>query len=142
MDKNQQLLDFIYKNASMGVYTIKQSVCIAKSEDFRKLLESQLEGYKAVLFSAKGLYDKYALTEKEPGFCKRFYACMMLNLETTFNNTDSKLAELAMIGNNMGIIKATKNLKKYSDADEEIKTLMEKLLQEEEKNVQQLKNYL
>ena len=142
MDKNQQLLDFIYKNASMGVYGIKQTVCMAKSEDFKQVLEKQLEQYKAILTSTKELYDKYALQEKEPGFCKRFYACMMLNLETTFNNTDSKLAELMLIGSNMGVIKATQNLKKYPDADEDIKNLMERLLQNEEYNVEELKKYL
>ena len=36
MNKNAEMLNYIYKNASMGVYTVKQTVCMAKNEDFRK----------------------------------------------------------------------------------------------------------
>jgi hypothetical protein len=43
---------------------------------------------------------------------------------------------------NMGIIDAVKNLKRYPDAEEEIKELMKKLLEFEENNIQQLKKFL
>ena len=67
---------------------------------------------------------------------------MMLNIETTFNNTDSKIAEMMLIGSNMGIVKALKNLNKYPDTEEDIKELMQRLLALEENNVQELKKYL
>lgn len=112
MNKNAQMLNYVYKNASMGVYTIKQAVLMAKNEDFRKVLEAQLDEYKSIVEAAKELLNKHGFAEQEPGFCKRLYACIMLNIETIFNNTDSKIAEMMLIGNNMGIVKALKNLKK------------------------------
>lgn len=142
MNKNAEMLNYVYKNASMGVYTVKQTVCMAKNEDFRKVLESQLEEYKAIVEAAKELLNKHGFAEQAPGFCKRLYACLMLNIETTFNNTDSKIAEMMLIGSNMGIVKALKNLKKYSDTEEDIKELMQRLLAMEENNVQELKKYL
>jgi len=45
-------------------------------------------------------------------------------------------------GSNMGIIDDVKNLKRYPDAEGEIKGLMKKLLEFEENNVQQLKKFL
>jgi len=42
----------------------------------------------------------------------------------------------------MGIINAIKNLKKYKDAEPDIKNLMERLLRFEENNIQQLKAFL
>ena len=47
-----------------------------------------------------------------------------------------------MVGSNMGVINGVKNLKKYPDADRDIRGLMERLLKEEEDNVQQLKKFL
>jgi len=142
MNKNAEMLNYIYKNASMGVYTVKQTVCMAKNEDFRKVLESQLEEYKAIVEAAKELLNKHGFAEQAPSFCKRLYACMMLNIETTFNNTDSKIAEMMLIGSNMGIVKALKNLKKHPDTEEDIKELMQRLLASEENNVLELKKYL
>lgn len=142
MNKTADLLNYIYKNTSMGVYTIKQAVGMVKSEEFKKVLESQLEEYKAILEKARELLNKHNFKEEEPGFCKRLSACIMLNVETIFNNTDSKIAEMMLIGSNMGIIKAIKNLKKVTEAEEDIRELMQRLLQHEENNVQQLKKFL
>ena len=47
-----------------------------------------------------------------------------------------------MIGSNMGVINAVKNLKKYDRAEKSIKNLMERLLKFEEDNIQQLKKFL
>jgi hypothetical protein len=49
---------------------------------------------------------------------------------------------MLILGSDMGILDATKNLKKYQDADEDIRNLMQRLLAFEEDNVQQLKDFL
>ena len=59
----------------------------------------------------------------------------------TFSDSRSR-AEMMMVGSNMGVINAVKNLKKYPDADRDTRGLMERLLKEEEDNVQQLKKFL
>ena len=66
----------------------------------------------------------------------------MINLQTMTDKTNSNIAEMLMIGSNMGIINAIKNLKKYQNAEAEIRNLMEKLLKFEENNVQDLKAFL
>ena len=42
----------------------------------------------------------------------------------------------------MGIVEAAQNLKKYAHADKDAVKLMERLMKTEEKNVQELKQYL
>lgn len=54
----------------------------------------------------------------------------------------SHLAEMLIIGSNMGVIDAIKNLRKYSDAEAEIRNLMTRLLAFEEHNIEQLKKFL
>lgn len=66
----------------------------------------------------------------------------MINMQTMTDNSASHIAEMLIIGSNMGIINAVKNMKKYSDAEPTILKLMERLLKFEENNVQQLKEFL
>lgn len=49
---------------------------------------------------------------------------------------------MLIIGSNMGIINAVKNLKKYKGVEAKIRSLMERLLIFEENNVQRLKEFL
>jgi hypothetical protein len=67
---------------------------------------------------------------------------LMINMQTMTDKTPSHISEMLIIGSNMGIIDAIKNLKKYKDAEPSIVKLMEKLLKFEEDNVQQLKQFL
>ena len=47
----------------------------------------------------------------------------MVNIQTLTDKSSSHIAEMLMVGSNMGIINAIKNLKKYSDAEQSIKAL-------------------
>ena len=66
----------------------------------------------------------------------------MINLQTLTDKSASHIAEMLIIGSNMGIINAVKNLKKYKNAEPSIIDLMNRLLKFEEDNVQQLKEFL
>ena len=66
----------------------------------------------------------------------------MINMQTLTDKTASHIAEMLIVGSNMGIISAIKNLKKYQNADSGIRKLMERLLKFEEDNVQELKEFL
>ena len=66
----------------------------------------------------------------------------MINMQTLTDKTPSHISEMLIIGSNMGVINAVKNLKKYKDAETGIVSLMERLLKFEENNIQQLKDFL
>ena len=66
----------------------------------------------------------------------------MINMQTMTDKSPSHIAEMLIIGSNMGIINAVKKLKEYKDAEPDIIALMERLLRFEENNVQQLKAFL
>ena len=67
---------------------------------------------------------------------------LMIDMQTLTDRSASHVAEMMMVGSNMGVINAIKNLKKYPNADGDTRGLMERLLKEEEDNVQQLKKFL
>jgi len=59
------------------------------------------------------------------------------------NKTTSHIAEMLLLGSNMGVIDAIKNLKKYKgEAEADIIQLMEQLLAFEENNAKELKLFL
>lgn len=142
MNQNVELLNFIYQNAEMGVITIKQLLDIVKDEDFCRHLKSQLEEYEQIHSKARDLLEKHGFDEKGIGTFEKLRTYLMINMQTLTDKTPSHIAEMMIIGSNMGIIDAVKNINHYADAESDLISLMKKLLQVEENNVQQLKKFL
>jgi hypothetical protein len=137
-----ELLNFVYQNAQMGVNTIQQLIGIAEDEEFKNHLKAQLEEYEAILGQVKMALVESGHDEKGLGALEKIRTYLMINMQTMTDKSASHIAEMLMIGSNMGIINAIKNLKKYKDVDPKSRELMEKLLNIEEDNVQQLKKFL
>ncbi len=141
-NENIELLKFIYQNSEMGVRTISQLLDVAEGKEFRKQLESQQKEYEKINKDAKKLLKENNCDEKGLSALEKIRTYLMINMETLNDKSPSHIAEMLIIGSNMGIISATKNLRKYKDADETIINLMEKLLETEENNVERLKVFL
>jgi len=142
MNGNAEFLNFIYQNSQMGVDTINQLIGITDSENFKKLLLSQYNEYNEIHSIAKQKLNENGFDEKGISTLDKVKTYIMLNMQTLNDNSVSHIAEMLIIGSNMGVINAVKNLKKYKDAEPDIKRLMERLLEFEEDNIQQLKNFL
>lgn len=142
MNGNAELLNYTYQNAQMGVLTIDPLTYIVKDEEFKKHLETQLEEYRGVFSSARELFHQNGLEEKGIGTCAKIKTYLALRLQTARDSTPSHVAGMLILGSSMGVIDATKNLKQYPDADEDIRTLLQRLLSTEEDNIHQLKRFL
>jgi len=142
MNGNAELLNFIYQNSQMGVDTIRQLMDIVQDAEFNKHLEAQYKEYKEIHTAARSLLNKNGYDEKGLSSFEKIKTCMMINMQTLTDKTSSHIAEMLIIGSNMGVIDAVENLKKYTGAEKDITNLMEKLLKIEENNIQQLKKFL
>lgn len=143
MNGNAELLNFIYQNSEMGVITINQLLGIAEDESFKKHMESQLNEYRKMHDAAKDLLNSHGYDEKGINAFDKIKTYMMVNMQTLKDKTSSHISEMLIIGSNMGVIDAVKNIKKYQEeTEQEIVDLMKKLLKFEENNVQQLKEFL
>jgi hypothetical protein len=142
MNGNVELLNFVYQNSQMGVVTIKQLIDIAKDENFIRNLESQFSEYKEIYSLAEKMLNENGYNEKGISAFEKIRTYLMINMQTLTDKTPSHIAEMLIIGSNMGVINAVKNLKKYKEAKPEIIRLMEKLLKFEENNIQELKQFL
>lgn len=143
MNANVELLNYIYQNSQMGIETINQLLGIAKDETFRKHLEFELAEYEKINISAKELLNKHDYDEKGIGTLNKITTYLMINMKTLTNKTASHIAEMMIIGSNMGITEAIKDIRKYEgEAEKDILNLMKKLLKFEEENVEKLKSFL
>jgi len=142
MNGNAELLNFIYQNSQMGVHTIEQLINIVEDQDFLKHLESQYNEYKEIHKVAQKALNENGFDEKGIGALDKIKTYLMINMQTLANKTPAHVSEMLIIGSNMGVINAVKNIKKYQGAQSDIIALMDKLLKFEENNIQQLKAFL
>ena len=91
---------------------------------------------------ARKLLEEHGCDEKGLTAFEKIRTYLMIDLQTLGDKSASHVAEMLMIGSNMGVINAVKNLKKYASAEKRIRALMERLQRFEEDNLQQLKKFL
>jgi len=142
MNGNAELLNFIYQNSQMGVDTISQLMGIIKDGEFKKHLASELQEYQEIQTTARELLNKNGYDEKGISMLDKIKTYLMINMQTMRDKTPSHVAEMLIIGSNMGVIDAIKNIKKYQEAEQKIISLMERLLKFEENNIKKLKAFL
>lgn len=142
MNGNAELLNFIYQNSQMGVDTIKQLIEIVEDKEFIKHLKSQFDEYNEIHCAAQKALNENGYDEKGISALDKIKTYLMINIQTLTDKTPSHISEMLIIGSNMGVINAVKNIKKYMNAEPGIISLMERLLKFEENNIQQLKEFL
>ncbi|MEG1995890.1 MAG: hypothetical protein RR036_00100 [Oscillospiraceae bacterium] len=142
MTGNAELLNFIYQNSEMGIQTIPQLLNIVQDEKLLVQLKSQLEEYNEINKEAKELLNQNSFTEKDISSFEKMTAYIMINMKTLTDKTSSHIAQMMIIGSNMGVIDAIKNIRKYSNAEQNILSLMKRLLKFEENNIKDLKSFL
>ena len=65
-----------------------------------------------------------------------------IQLNTANDSSNSKISELLIQGNDMGIVKGIKLLNNHSFIDNEIKNILSDFVRLQEKNIDDLKQYL
>jgi len=142
MDGNVEFLNYIYQNAEMGKDTIHQLIGISQDEEYKKMLRSQLQEYKMIYDSTDEKLKELNKEAKDINAFSKLSTYAMVNLKTLANESPSHISEMLIQGSTIGIVDLTKKLKEYTDVDEEILALANKLLQLEQNNVEECKKYL
>lgn len=142
MNGNAELLNFIYQNSEMGVNTIGQIIELVTETAFKNQLNSQLAEYEKINSEAKAVLNQHGFEEKGIKSFDKIKTYLMINIQTLTDKSASHIAEMLIIGSNMGMIDAIKNMKKYAGAEKDIIQLMQRLLQFEENNIKKLTEFL
>ena len=139
---NEELLDYVYQNAEMGVNSISKLMEITDDAEFMRQLDTQKNEYTAMKNDAEKLLREKGMTEDDLSAFDRARTYIMINMQTIKDKSVSHIAEMLMQGSTMGIVQALRKLREYTQVDEAVQKLMKKLLEMEEHNFEQLKKYV
>lgn len=140
--KEFEILKEINQNAKMGIDSL--STILKKSQDtkFKDLLNTQHDEYQNIYDRTQELLVKNNLQMEDTPTMQKAMSWMGIQLNTVNDTSNSKLSELLIQGNDMGIIKGTKLLNNHSFLDSEIKNILSDFVRLQEKNIDDLKKYL
>ena len=140
--KEFEILKEINQNAKMGMDSL--STVLKKSQDtkFKDLLNTQHNEYQNIYDRTQELLVKNNLQMEDTQTMQKAMSWIGIQLNTVNDTSNSKLSELLIQGNDMGIIKGTKLLNNHSFLDSEIKNILSDFVRLQEKNIDDLKKYL
>lgn len=140
--KDMELLQYVHETAAMGVLGLQDLLPQVESTGMRQSLRSQIREYQDIAHSSAQLLQAKGAQPKDPGLMARLSSQAMATVKTLADSSDSKLAEMVIQGNNMGVTKGLKHLHDYRGNDPKIRALAEKLLAAEQANVSQMQPFL
>lgn len=141
-ENNINVLDEISKGCSMGENALKDIMEKAENNDFKNLLMKHLEQYETISKKIEDLYNNYSGDEPhELNVMEKTMTWYGIQMRTMTDSSTSKLAELLMQGNNMGIIEGRKLLNN-KEMSKDIEKVTDEFVKMQEKAVEELKEYL
>ena len=142
MKNSREILTSVLKTTQMGQIGIRSVLDTSMRPGLRKALESQLREYDSIETEAHSIATQrgWDMDELDPSV--RLWSNLMTRMKLNGRNTDSKIADMMIQGNTMGMTKSLRQMRTYASEDGRVKDLADKLLQTEEANIQQMKGFL
>lgn len=136
------ILKEISKDAKMGMDSLTTVTDKVEDEHFKKVLNHQHDEYQNIFDRTQEL-----LLQKDENFedvptMQKVMSWTGIQMNTMMDKSNSKLSELLIQGNDMGVVKGTKLLNQYPFTTPEIKNLLSDFVRLQEKNIDDLKNFL
>ena len=140
--KEIEILKEVNKNSKIGIDGINFILEKAIDNDFKNMLYSQKDEYQNIYDRSKNLLLQNNEYLENTQTLQKAMSWIGIQMSTLTNATDSKLAEILIQGNDMGVIKGTKLLHECSFTTPEIKNLLSDFVRLQEKNIDDLKKFL
>lgn len=125
-----------------GTISLERVSALVKNKDLQKLLLNSLKEHEKLGNEAHTLLNSYDTNEKDPHACVRMMCKCKIAMKMKLNPKDGTGAALIHDGCNMGIRSLCKYLNQYPTADQEAKTLTQKLIDLETDLMMNLRPYL
>ena len=137
------LLDFIHKNASMGVGALPRAIALPQSRAMVPALLHQLGEYRTIAAQAQAYAKARGRYLKGPGSAAFALSGAVLSVQSFLDSTTSKLAERLIQKSTMGAVQMTRKLHQFTGrVDPDLVALGRRLLAAEEERIQEMKRFL
>ena len=137
------MLNSIRRSTQMGCYGIKSVMNETVNRDFRNALRSQLNESESIYSEADRLLRERGGKAHNIGPVARYGSMLSakMRVRTSLDPT-AKIAEMMLEGNTRGMIKSMQNIRTMGVLDPKVSTLSRRLLQTEQANCNQMKQFL
>ena len=142
MGNEIEILKEINQNSKMGMDSLSTVLKKVEDSDFKELLNTQHDEYQNIYDRTQELLIKHNASMEDTPPMQKAMSWMGIQLNTLTDSSNSKLSELLIQGNDMGVVKGTKLLNNYSFMNNEIKNILSDFFRLQEKNIDDLKEYL
>jgi len=142
MSEEVEFLQFIYKNAEMGIIGIDNVITKVQNEKFETVLKNQKDEYNRICIEAENILKKYGKQNEEVGVMAKVSTTIMSEMTLLKENTTQVIAKMMIEGTNKGIIEIVEKINAYNNSDAEIVVLADRLKSTLENNIEELKKFL
>ncbi len=140
--KEKEIVLKLYQNADMGIIGIESIEEKIESRNLSKVILNQKEEYQKIKNELIPLCKKYEVENKDLGTFVKINSDVMANMKTMMDHTDSHIAKMMMEGTNKGLIELEELINHYEGNDQKITEMIQKVIDIEHKNYEELKIYL
>ena len=142
MNRPEYILNQINKGIKMGMDSISSIAEKVTDDKLKDDLQFEYNKYNEILNDVNAELGKYEEFPKELNPAQKMMGWFDIQISTLNDNSDSKIAEMLIKGTNMGIIEGVKLLNHNPDTEQHIKDILNKFIDFQQNNVEQLKKYL
>lgn len=142
MINDEQMLQFIMKNAEMGCRGINKIKHFSNSQDMTRALRTQNIEYGRIYHNAYNMLRKRGADSAHVNVLSNAMANAVVNREMKKDSSNSHIAEMMIQGNTMGVQKIAQHIRQYNNASESVSNLAQKLMATEQANIEQMKGFL
>ena len=136
------ILKEISKDAKMGMDSLTTVTDKAQDEKFKKVLNNQHDEYQNIFDRSQELLIQQGENYEDVPTMQKMMSWTGIQMSTISDKSNSKLSELLIQGNDMGVVKGNKLLHGNEFTTPEIKNLLSDFIRLQEKNIDDLKKYL
>ncbi len=144
MDNNPNLkvLKELHKGAQMGINALSYVSDKVTDDGFKRELSTQYNQYEDILTRVTDLYNDYGEVPANSNFKNDMMTWMGVQMNTINDKSPSKISELLIQGNTMGIIEGRRLLNNNPSVETNIKQTLNDFVTLQENTVTKLKEYL
>lgn len=144
MDSNPNLkvLKELHKGAQMGINAISYVSDKITDDGFKRELSTQYNQYEDILNRVTDLYNDYGEVPANFTFKEDMMTWMNIQMSTANDKSPSKISELLIQGNTMGIIEGRRLINNNPAVEAHIKQTLNDFVTLQENSVTKLKEYL
>ena len=142
MNDNFTVLNEIHKGLVMGMESISVVSSKVGDKNFKQLLEEEYAQYGNLLDRVNTSLESAGKQGEDTSAPQKVMGWTSIQMSTITDKSNSHIAEMLINGTTMGIIKGRKLYNQYPDISKETRQTLDDFVQEQEHQVEKLKEWL